>query len=297
MYPDSHQSTPSTQPALCSGLDALLATHYIDAGQITFLGMGTGNPHWLIATASGHYVWRQFSQTNPGVDREREMAVMQAIQGQHWAPELIGVLPGEGLLMREAPGKTMTVMQQDGMTLTDRQRTLILQAVIDCWQIREALPLCNLPSCSYADLIQQYAQLARQNVFSANEFNAEEFSAEELNVEQINALSEALLHECADWPTAEVCLTHHDLHPGNLLLTEDHCTLIDWEFASLGNPWLDAVMLDQMLTLTPAEKQQLEVALVHYPLPPLTSKQPWKALGHWKARFDQLWYLSLPSRE
>jgi len=44
-------------------------------------------------------------------------------------------------------------------------------------------------------------------------------------------------------PKVKSCLTHHDLHPGNLCIDQQSLIVIDWEYSGVGNPWFDAAAL------------------------------------------------------
>ena len=55
---------------------------------------------------------------------------------------------------------------------------------------------------------------------------------------QQTILTAAAAIDAADWP-AVIC--HHDLVPENILVTTDGLIVIDWEYAALGHPALDAL--------------------------------------------------------
>jgi thiamine kinase len=61
----------------------------------------------------------------------------------------------------------------------------------------------------------------------------------------------------ADLPDIGECLVHHDLHTGNLLWGHG-LTLIDWEYAGRGNPWLDYATLERDIGLSLQQLQQFK---------------------------------------
>ena len=58
-------------------------------------------------------------------------------------------------------------------------------------------------------------------------------------------------------PTTPVVLGHQDLHPGNLSLSNGQLILLDWEYAGLCYPWLDAAGLITQFYLAPETVNQL----------------------------------------
>lgn len=219
-----------------------------------FMAAGTGNDHWLLHTQAGALVWRQFGQA-PGSSHPREARLLQQLQPFDWVPRLLLACP-QGLLMQRAPGQHPTAT-----TLNADQRQQLLQLLLQLWQHP-----CNLPAQDYRQLLQDYWQTGGSQPALA-------------------PLLQRLDDEAARWPASSLRLTHHDLHGGNLLLDDHRWTLLDWEYAAPGNPWLDAVSLHRFLPLTLAEKHQLQAVL-----PDLGHTDPWSVMQDWLSGLDQLWH-------
>jgi thiamine kinase-like enzyme len=71
---------------------------------------------------------------------------------------------------------------------------------------------------------------------------------------QQTILTAAAAIDAADWPGV-IC--HHDLVPENILVTEDGLIVLDWEYAALGHPALDALRFHE--TEMPSNCVQLGV--------------------------------------
>lgn len=218
-----------------------------------FLAKGTTNSHWLLKTPKGELIWREFGQA-PGCNHEQEARVLQLLQSRTWVPRLLGYFPNKGLLFHKASGR-----HPSGEELKASTRKALMQILIDLWQ-----QPCDLPGINYKELILSY-------------WHKSGYATE------LQPLTEQLQALAAQWP-AKQQLTHHDLHPGNLLLDEDQWTLLDWEYAAPGNPWIDAVALDRWLGLSAAEKSDLESVL-----PDLKLANPWVHMTAWLEDLDQLW--------
>ncbi|SFB77723.1 Phosphotransferase enzyme family protein [Marinospirillum celere] len=218
-----------------------------------FLAKGTGNSHWLLITRKGELIWRQFGQA-PGCNHEREAKILQLLQNRSWVPWLIRSLPSRGLLFYKTPGD-----HPQAEKLRPSTRQALLEILVDLWQ-----QPCDLPGINYEDLVFSYWQ---ETGYAA----------------PLQPLVEQLRTLANRWPEQQQ-LTHHDLHPGNLLLNDQHWTLLDWEYAAPGNPWIDAVALDRWLNLSDTEKEHLIRAL-----PDLGLDNPWQAMTNWLEGLDQLW--------
>lgn len=246
----SHHLSPTTLAAVLP--NAL--HHYLSAPiNIEYLGQGSCNRHWRLSTADMTCIWREFGPTPPGANRDLERRVLAQLQGHAWVPELLLDLP-EGLLFRASPGA-----QPLQMPLSSTQRSQLLSAVLTLWQ----QPI-EAPAQDYPALIRHYASLAERLACP---------------------MTAALIDTAQHWNPQHFCLIHQDIHPGNLLLTDQGIQLIDWEYAVCGNPWIDAVALDRMLSLSPAEKQLLQEQL-----PTLEHADPWVQVSVWLTQLDQLWH-------
>jgi len=224
-----------------------------------FFAEGTGNSHWLLTTPVGKLVWRQFGQA-PGVNHQREAQLLTHLQNRTWAPRLLLVKEAYGLLMPLVEGAHPLVSQ-----LTPMQRQSLINLAIELWQTP-----CPVSAQNYPQLLTGYWRLAG-------------------NKAATQPLLKQLINESLSWPVSCYRLTHHDLHEGNLLLNNKSWILLDWEYAALGNPWIDAVSLDRFMNFTMNERAQLEAAL-----PPLTVyTDPWHSLGQWLAELDNLWKTAL----
>lgn len=224
-----------------------------------FFAEGTGNSHWLITSPVGKLVWRQFG-TAPGVDHQRETKLLNCLQNKAWVPRLLLIADDLGVLMRLAEGEHPKAAE---LSSTARQR--LINLALELWQNP-----CPIAPQNYPQLLNSYWQLAGSKTAH-------------------QPLLKQLIYESLRWPTRCYRLTHHDLHAGNLLLNNDNWVLLDWEYAALGNPWLDAVSLDRFMHLTQEEKAQLEAVL-----PPLAVyTNPWRSLGRWLADLDLLWKQAL----
>lgn len=237
---------------LSAVLPQALQAHLPSIQSMQFLGQGSRNRHWRLHTAQQVYIWREFGITPPGANRQLELQVLQTLQSKPWVPRLELCLPEGVLFLADANAVPM----QD--TLNPQQRQQLLQAVLALWQH----PFDAAPN-DYIQLIHDYAALAGPDYI---------------------ALAEQLLDTCHHWQPEDFCLIHQDLHPGNLLLTDQGILLIDWEYAVRGNPWIDAVALERMLRLSPTERQLLETRL-----PRLACKDPWQTMGDWLTQLDSLW--------
>lgn len=233
-----------------------------------FFAEGTGNSHWLITSPVGKLVWRQFGSA-PGANHQHEIQLLTSLQNKPWVPHLLLAVDNLGLLMCLAEGK-----HPIAATLTTHQRQSLIQLAIQLWQT--PFQGKSFPTTNYPQLLENYWQLAGKNPATL-------------------PLLTQLIKETQHWPSSSFRLTHHDLHGGNLLLNKKalnthHWTLLDWEYAGLGNPWIDAVSLDRFMSLTADEKAQLEAVLPALANSYLNDKKlAWKEIGQWLADLDLLW--------
>ncbi|WP_028469439.1 phosphotransferase [Neptunomonas japonica] len=162
-----------------------------------------------------------------GVCRHREEKVLSLLGTKAWAPKI---------LQQKIPDET-----QPGWLLMKRYTALddapiadlhaqILACVSDWQQIR------NIPPYDYQALWDAY----QQKIDDLNNSS----QAQVL----LNSVT-ALMLELNTTADLESCLVHHDLHKGNLLNNEGQLVVIDWEYAGMGSPWLDAASLVAEFTI------------------------------------------------
>lgn len=232
--------------------------------QITRLPQGTGNPHWRIDSALGVWVWRQFQHGIPTMPlRAREERVLHHLAGFSFAPQRVWHAVEYGVLFRFAEGITPRANQ-----VSPRARQKLLAHMMTWWAVD-----IELEAYDYAALIRQYANDAHNQGKAAR---------------HIATLVDSVV-SAQHWPTTAFRLTHHDLHAGNLLLHGDTWLVLDWEYAGLANPWVDAVMLDRILHLTEQERRLLASAL-----PNLGEPDPWHYMHQWVDNLETLWWLGRP---
>lgn len=232
-----------------------------DIQAISFLAAGTSHAHWCVETSTDTLVWRQ-SRTKPfavaGSRPDREVRVLQALQQHTWTPELITDVANVGMLLRYCPGTHPSPEQLNNQ----RVRAALLDHLCALWQTPT-----DVKPYHYESLIREY--LERTPDPAANQ-----------------DLAERLIQQ-AQWQVESFRLTHHDLHAENLLLDQEHWFILDWEYAGLANPWVDAVMLDRLLTLSAAEKHRLERVL-----PDIGGVEPWQEMREWLDGLDELWRMT-----
>lgn len=242
-------------------LPSAALAHTGDILRLNRLPLGTGCPHWRIDSARGAWVWRQ-SPSTP-LQRARlahELTILQHLQAFAFAPQLVWHDANHGVLFRFSDGNTPHLEQISG-----RARQHLLDHVMTWWNVDIELPPYN-----YRRLTQQYADDARLHGSDPH---------------TIATLVQSV-QRAQHWSTDAFRLTHHDLHIGNLLLRGDAWVVLDWEYAGLANPWVDAVMVDRLLQLTKTERYALRAAL-----PDLGWQDPWQAMQQWVKDLETLWWL------
>lgn len=177
-----------------------------------------------------------------GVDRVCEKAVLESIQAFDWAVNVIVNEPEQGWCVMGHHGIGL-----EGSVLTHAMKQQLLAAIEECQTITSP------PQISYPDLFERY-QKVLNNLSDAAPW-----------LEKLSHLVESF----QTLPAVEPCLTHHDLHPGNLCWQDEQLRIIDWEYAAVGNPWLDVAMLHSscgidtgLLNALPAFKEMEELTFI-----------------------------------
>lgn len=155
-----------------------------------------------------------------GVSRESEAQILELIQGYAWAPKVIKNNWQGGWCLMSDHGTSVTEASCQAAS------PLLLKAV-DQWQ---SIPSVVSGRFDYTRLFDSYRS-SIQNTLTQS------------TLTDNLSLLDQLIVGFGNLPEVPLCLTHHDLHPGNLCGNESQITVLDWEYAGFGNPWFDAACL------------------------------------------------------
>lgn len=201
---------------------------------------GTTNRLYCGNAKNKHYILRV--NATPayafGVCRQREAEILQRISPYDWAPQILHNNWQQGWCLSLNQGKDSSLIGHD------RRLKPSIHAAMSQWQSASLIQRSGASSITdsphiysaratinYATLATQYKQFFehhKQHSFGKSR-------AGEL-IDHFKRLVDEL-------PAVPACLTHHDLHPGNICVQESEYTIIDWEYAGIGNPWFDAAAL------------------------------------------------------
>jgi thiamine kinase len=185
------------------------------------LGGGKVNRSYLVRTPRGRFVVRlnESATADPGLDRERELALHGAAADAGIAPQIVYAAPDHSCLITDfLDGRLWTphyfTRMRDLRSLGQRLRALRAVAVP---AVKRFDPLVAA---------RRYADVA---------IGAEPDEAGRIQF-LLAAGAEALARSGSSRRTPTI--VHSDLHSGNVL-TADRIYFIDWEYAQVGDPLLD----------------------------------------------------------
>jgi thiamine kinase-like enzyme len=166
-----------------------------------------------------------------GIDRQREALILRSLEPTGAVPKIF-FQTDTVLVTAFHKGRTWTE--------EDSRSTEQVKALNQLLQRIQGVEITQLQRRNYV----QYCQAYIDQLGSA-------FAIEGL---QQTILTAAAAIDAADW-SGVVC--HHDLVPENILVTEGGLILLDWEYAALGHPALDALRFHG--TDQPSQCVELEV--------------------------------------
>ena len=185
------------------------------------LGGGRVNRSYLVRTRRGRYVVRlnDNSASDPGLDRERELALHSAAAGAGIAPPVIHAAPDRSSLITEyLDGRVWTPhyfsRMRDLRSLGQRLRAL------------HALPPPPVP---------RYDPLVTARRYAATILQHDPDESGRIGTLLANG-ARALAR--SGWGRRPDSIVHGDLHHGNVL-TADRVYFIDWEYAQVADPMHD----------------------------------------------------------
>jgi thiamine kinase len=180
---------------------------------------GQTNRSFLVASGEFKAVVRinAMNGISLGIDRQREALILTLLQPTGAVPKVY-LHTDKVLVSAFHEGRPW----RDEDSRSAERRTELNQLL----QRIQAIEVTSLERRNYV----QYCQAYINQLGSA-------FAIEGL---QQTILTAAAAIDAGDWP-AVIC--HHDLVPENILVTEGGPIILDWEYAALGHPALDALRL------------------------------------------------------
>lgn len=198
-----------------------------------------------------------------GVNRDREAAVLDQLQAYPWALEVVLNRPDQGWCVMRHQGVSL-----QGSLLTEIEKKQLLDIVSQYQQIKCGNSICTI---DYDQLFTAYSTSLSESVEA--DYWLDLLRLLEQTIEQL--------------PKVPLCLTHHDLHTGNLCLREAQIKVIDWEYAGIGNPWFDAYGLYQYCQISEKEIYRLPA---FQSLSEAVFLQGLSKAGQACTLLEQLWY-------
>jgi thiamine kinase len=190
------------------------------------LGGGKVNRSFLVRTRRGRFVVRlnESAESDPGLDRNRELLLHTAAANAGIAPHVIYASPDRSCLITDyLEGRAWTphyfTRMRDLRSLGARLRSLHAVSV----------------STGNFSKTARFDPLAAMRLYAGLIVRGE--PAEGTRIGDLLARGEAALQRSGS-AQREACIVHMDLHHGNVL-TADRIYFIDWEYAQLGDPLLD----------------------------------------------------------
>jgi thiamine kinase len=185
------------------------------------IGGGRVNRSFLVRTRRGRFVVRlnENTQVEPGLDRDRELALHSAAASAGIAPPVVYAAPDRSALITEFV---------DGRLWTPHyfSRMRDLRALGQRLRVLHAVAPPTLP---------RYDPLATARGYSDSILrHAPEESA---RIQMLLANGDGALAR-SGWGTRPFSVVHGDLHHGNVL-TADRVYFIDWEYAQVADPMHD----------------------------------------------------------
>jgi thiamine kinase len=179
---------------------------------------GLTNRSWKLQRDGGDCIWRPHSTllSDLGISRESEYRVLQLLSEQSFAPNVIHYSPS-GIANQWIEGQPLFVSPSHS-------------TMVDVMKGYHSLPVeshIDLPTFDYLNKINTYWNAIKPE----NRF------------EDLTALYE-FASTSPDMPSSsgKHCLLHCDLGYYNLIETPQQIAIIDWEYASVGDPLIDVVL-------------------------------------------------------
>ena len=185
------------------------------------LGGGKVNRSFLVRTRRGRFVVRlnENSESDPGLDRVREIALHTAAAGAGIAPHIIYACPSQTFLITD---------YVEGRLWTPHYFTRMRDLRALGQRLRSLHSLAPPPVARFDPMVA--ARRYAETIVHSDPADAGRIGALLERGDQAYARSGS--------KQRAACIVHSDLHHANVL-TADRIYFVDWEFAQVGDPLLD----------------------------------------------------------
>lgn len=182
---------------------------------------GLTNHNFLLKCGDNKFVARLNNphSSNLGIDRQTEISILNCLKHTGLTSEVIyWHQPTDITLFKYIDGRSwnQSDLRKHSNTLADAMNAY--QQVT-----------CDVPHIQYDEYLKKYWQILEQKQPSITQ---------KLKTEWNNFSKRVRAFSKQNW---ERKLTHHDLTASNIIETDDGIKIIDWEYASLGHPAIDAI--------------------------------------------------------
>ncbi|TXR53001.1 phosphotransferase [Reinekea thalattae] len=163
-----------------------------------------------------------------GINRQKECDILMAIQNYSWSPNIVYI--DNDLCLSKW-------IQGDRFNLEKDQN---LERLIQLVKELHTVPCSQIQQHAAMDIRQEIRHLQAPSFYANQDWRQlleQQFERYRL--------------------PANPVLCHFDLHPDNIIETEQSLNLLDWEYAALGDPLIDLAFISQGFSLDEPQWQQL----------------------------------------
>ena len=221
--------------------------------KVSLLSGGLTNACLKVEAKEGTFVWRPVSEqaTLLGADRDKERDILTALDAVSFTPKVYGS-NGEGLLVEWFKGEVIAL---------DKAKDVAVELLASVHQLRTDgfdEELTNDVMSLKSRILDYWSSLHPENQTSEMHAYVDYFSQKE------------------ELPLFAPCLCHFDIGAYNIIVKENGYGLIDWEFASIGDPSQD------LTTMIIANQFDADEVIHSYCMQRALDENEWKyAVKYW----------------
>lgn len=204
-------------------------------GALKRLSVGDTNYNFLLECADGRYFLRcgRDNAYQLGINRWAELKILNLAQAHEVAPEVIYAEPASGILVYNWHDDFINPQ------LLSRDEQILLIA-----QLARTIHELPIPDIGPMDLAQHCTSYFDQISTPPN---------------WLFKLQKVMLKDYKNLNYQPTCICHHDLHFANI--QQNPIRVIDWEYASVGDPMYELAMIVQM---NHYDEDTIKLLLHHY---------------------------------